>query len=293
MCNWLVEVQKEDGGINQGSIKDRDKNPSVIFNTGMVMLGWIEAFKRTNDKKYLNALIRAGDFLSELRKDNQLWLKYCYNNIPHTYHSRVAWAILDLYSLTKKQIYLDCAQDIYSWVLSQQKDNGFFENCCFESDVRTCSNTHGIAYTLRGLLEGYLILNNKRYLDSVLKTSETIMKKFEISKFFPTSYNAKWKVVVKPECLTGIAQHSIIWFKLYQITNDIRFLNAGLDGTDLLCYLQNTNSRFKEVNGAIKGSHPIWGFYAPLQYPNWAAKFFADALILRQLITKELEGELL
>jgi hypothetical protein len=31
--------------------------------------------------------------------------------------------------------------------------------------------------------------------------------------------------------------------------------------------------------GAIKGSHPIWGGYDPFRYPNWAAKFFADALM--------------
>ena len=28
------------------------------------------------------------------------------------------------------------------------------------------------------------------------------------------------------------------------------------------------------------GSFPVWGRYAPLQYPNWATKFLADALML-------------
>ncbi len=74
--------------------------------------------------------------------------------------------------------------------------------------------------------------------------------------------------------------------------DDIRYLNAGLDTTDLLCYLQDINSRFKEIRGAIKGSHPISGIYAPLQYPNWATKFFADALILRISLTEDLEEKL-
>ena len=292
MCDWLVGIQKEDGGINQGSVKDRGKKPSGIFNTGMVMLGWIEAYKRTKDKRYLETLVRAGDFLSGIRTDDKLWLKYSYKNIPHAYHSRVAWAILDLYGLTEKQAYLDAALDIYSWVMSQQKDNGYFDNCCFESDVRTCGNTHGIAYTLRGLLEGYKILEDEKLLDAVLKTSEVVMKRFETKKFLPTSYDERWKVVVKPECLTGIAQHSIIWFKIYEITDDIRFLNAGLDATDLLCFLQVYNSIFKDIRGAFKGSHPIWGFYAPLQYPNWATKFFADSIIIRHTMTENLEERL-
>ena len=34
------------------------------------------------------------------------------------------------------------------------------------------------------------------------------------------------------------------------------------------------------LRGAVKGSQPIWGRYAPLSYPNWATKFFIDAMLL-------------
>ena len=34
------------------------------------------------------------------------------------------------------------------------------------------------------------------------------------------------------------------------------------------------------THGGIKGSHPVWGGYDPFRYPNWAAKFFADALMM-------------
>jgi hypothetical protein len=34
------------------------------------------------------------------------------------------------------------------------------------------------------------------------------------------------------------------------------------------------------VRGAIAGSVPIWGAYSRLEFPNWAAKFFADALMM-------------
>ncbi len=292
MCDWLIDIQKEDGGINQGSVLLRDKNPSTVFNTGMVMLGWVAAYKKTSDKKYLEALIKAGAFLVKIRKEEGLWLQHCYKNIPHAYHSRVAWAILELYSLTEERKYLDTAQDINNWVLSQQKENGYFENCMFENDQRTC-NTHGIAYTLRGLLEGYYILHDEKHLDAVLKTNEVLLRKFETKKFMPTSHNEKWAPIVKTECLTGIAQLSIIWFKIYELTDDIRYLNGALNATDLLGHLQPINSRFKEIKGAVKGSHPIWGKYAPLQYPNWATKFFADAFMQRISVTKDLEEKLL
>ena len=34
------------------------------------------------------------------------------------------------------------------------------------------------------------------------------------------------------------------------------------------------------VRGGIAGSAPIWGDYSRFEYPNWAAKFFADALMM-------------
>jgi hypothetical protein len=34
------------------------------------------------------------------------------------------------------------------------------------------------------------------------------------------------------------------------------------------------------VRGGIAGSLPIWGDYSRFEYPNWAAKFFADALLM-------------
>ena len=35
-----------------------------------------------------------------------------------------------------------------------------------------------------------------------------------------------------------------------------------------------------EIRGGIKGSFPIDGQYGQYEYLNWAAKFFADALMI-------------
>ena len=37
-----------------------------------------------------------------------------------------------------------------------------------------------------------------------------------------------------------------------------------------------------DMRGAIKGSQPVWGRYAPMSFPNWATKFFVDAMWLRK-----------
>ena len=34
------------------------------------------------------------------------------------------------------------------------------------------------------------------------------------------------------------------------------------------------------IKGGIAGSAPIWGSYSRFEYPNWATKFYADALMM-------------
>jgi hypothetical protein len=43
---------------------------------------------------------------------------------------------------------------------------------------------------------------------------------------------------------------------------------------------QRLEDRDSAVRGALAGSVPIWGRYSRFEFPNWAAKFFADALMM-------------
>ena len=43
---------------------------------------------------------------------------------------------------------------------------------------------------------------------------------------------------------------------------------------------QDLTQRDLNRAGGLKGSHPVNGGYLTWRYPNWATKFFADALML-------------
>jgi hypothetical protein len=73
---------------------------------------------------------------------------------------------------------------------------------------------------------------------------------------------------------------SIIWQMLAERTGDPRYRDAALRAVDFVRARQDCRTPDRDVRGEIKGSHPIWGGYAPWSYPNWAAKFFVDALLL-------------
>ena len=81
-------------------------------------------------------------------------------------------------------------------------------------------------------------------------------------------------------CVTGLAQNGGVWLRLYQETGDAGLLQAGLTAVEQAAGLQS-RGRWRATDGAVPGSFPLYGRYAPLQYPNWATKFLADSLALR------------
>lgn len=83
---------------------------------------------------------------------------------------------------------------------------------------------------------------------------------------------------------------SVVWLRLFQVTRDGRYLNGASKMNDSLEKLQNTYSNNSGINGGIKQYHPIWRSFQSFMYPNWTAKFFADALLLNEKIKKQRSG---
>ncbi len=278
MGRWEMELQAPDGGIMEG-LHDGRSRPSEAFNTGMVMHGWLDLYASTGDADYLEAAERAGDFLRRVQDADGAWRgRHSYHGLPHAYMSRVAWAQLRLAAACGDEAHADSARRNLDWVLSMQRDNGWFDACIFKPD--TLPNTHAMAYTLRGLLESFALTEQEQYLAAVQRTSEVLIRKLEVLGALPATFDAGWNPQANYVCLTGMVQLGGVWLRLFQTTGDARYLNAGMKAVDLAAAHQQTGS-WETVRGALPGSFPIWGRYAPLQFPNWATKFLADSLMLR------------
>ena len=70
------------------------------------------------------------------------------------------------------------------------------------------------------------------------------------------------------------------WFRLARVTGDRRFGDGARQATRFLKSIHDCATSNPRIRGAVKGSHPIWGRYLFGSYPNWAAKFFMDALLM-------------
>lgn len=279
MTDWLISVQLDNGAFPGGLHSNKGSSPNV-FNTGQIMIGLLRTYDETQNSKYLESAQKAGDWLVNIQNEDGSWSDFTYEKGARSYHSRVSWPLLVLYQKIPLNVYKDASIKNIDWVLNNQRANFWFEKTNFFDE--NTSLTHTLAYTLRGLLESALILENASYFDKVVNSIEKLMKIYETRKyeFLPAVFDENWKSTVNYSCLTGCAQFSIILSKMYLQTKDIRYFNTALKINSALKSSQLLGSYNLNVKGAIKGSDPVYGAYMPFSFPNWATKFYVDALLL-------------
>lgn len=277
MATWLLDTQLEDGGFPASDDPENVTEPSV-FNTGQVLLGLTRAAAETGDQRYLNSARRASRWLVQVQHEDGYWDRFDYRDAVHTYTSRVAWPLIVVSEHTGVTAFREAAVDNLSWVVDQQHENGWFEHCGFDRGQDPF--LHTIAYTIRGLLEGGRRLENDRFVESARAAADTFLEIQHRDGILRGQYDASLR---SPDfyCLTGNAQMAIVWYRLYELTSDSRYLQGAHDTVEFLKNNQRLDGS-SHVRGGLKGSAPIWGPYMYLRYPNWSTKFLVDALLLSE-----------
>jgi hypothetical protein len=142
---------------------------------------------------------------------------------------------------------------------------------------------------LQGVLECSILRRRNDAIQTIAKSAWVLLRKFETSKYLPGAFEADFKSVRKFTCLTGNAQMSCVWLRLFEVTHDLRYLNAALKMNEMLKQLIPRNGP-RGIVGGVSGSYPVWGSYQPLRYISWGCKFFADALMFEQRVTQSYEA---
>ena len=265
---WLKSIQNSDGSFNDLN------NKSQVFDTGQILIGFNYIYENFDEFNIKENLVKSADWLVEVQEHNGSWVKYAYNNIPHTYYSRVGWALIQAGKSVNNEKFYEAGIKNIEWVISQQKKNGFFKYASFDSNP---AYLHTIAYILEGLIEIYKLLKDNKIIDTVLKNSEILL---ELSKdgILCSQYNDRFECVNDEKCLTGIAQWAGVCFDLHQITKKQEYLKEYEKNILFLKSHQiiSTNSN---INGGITGSLPYNGSYMKYSIPNWSIKFFLDGLL--------------
>lgn len=273
MASWLLTTQLDSGAFPGGTDPSDNSDPSV-FNTGQILFGLVRAFQEGGEDQYLQAIKRAGAWLTDVQHPDGYWDRFDYRGEIHSYCSRVAWALLKTSAVTGDDSLKKSAVAHLNWVMSVQTETDWFEYAGFSPDEQPY--LHTIAYTVRGLLESGILLTNDEMISTARATADQLLTQQQTGPL-RGAYDQSWNAS-DFYCLTGNAQTALIWLRLYEWTEDERYLDAASTEISFL-KRQQTLSGPDDIHGSFRGSHPVWERYMRLRYPNWASKFFSDAVM--------------
>ncbi len=273
---WLLSVQKDNGAFT-----DIDNDIELVFDTGQVLYGLVAIYELEDIEvslkdRYKHSIIKASKWLCDVQDSDGSWRQYGFNNIAHSYYSRVSFILYKAGLLLDNSNYRDSATKHIKWVLNCQLENGFFDNLKFSDDEEPL--LHTIIYVLEGLYDYYILTKDKVVLTALLKNADKFKAINSNNDLLLCSqYDENFNCINSERCITGLAQWSNLSFKLYKLTNDEDYL---LIARKTLYYLKS--KQFKEnknLKGSLPGSVPFGGLYAPYSAINWGVKFYLDALI--------------
>lgn len=274
MADYLLTVQSPEGAIPGWGLG----SPLFVFDTAQALQGWLTAWRHSAEPDYLTAARRSADWLVAQQTPAGYWTNYQFGGHEKTWDVRVGWPLIQLGLAISSTTYLDAGRRCLDWALTQQQPDGWFEKCVLEPGEPPV--LHTIAYAIEGLLEGGQLLSETRHVEAAQCAADALLAHQRMDGSLSGYWSQGWRPVSRSSCLTGNAQMGLCWLRLYQITERSEYRAAAHRILRFVASTQRRSDAWPAVRGAIAGSHPLWGRYLRWRYPNWAAKFFVDALSL-------------
>ena len=281
MLDWLAAIQFDEGGFQGGRIDSRPRVP-VTFNTGQILIGLAAGVAAFGD--YHEAMRRAADWLVATQDADGCWRRHATPFAAageKAYETHVAWGLLAAARLEPDRGYGEAALANVNWALTNQRQNGWFAQCCLNDPIRPL--THTLGYVLRGIVEAYRFSDDQALLAAARRTADGLLGALGEDGRLPGRLFDDWRPAVDWVCLTGTVQVAHCWLALYRITGDGRYRDAGYRANQYVRRTIRIDGPL-ETHGAVKGSFPVDGAYGRYEYLNWAAKFTADSQMLERQV---------
>ena len=277
-AQWLLQKQKDNGAFC-----DSDSGAELVFDTGQVLTGLLAAFREWGDARFMDAAVRAGTWLADVQEEDGTWERYAYHQTRHTYYVKVAAALLELAALSGDNRYHEAAMKNIGWTLGCQAESGYFRHMEFQNGEYPF--LHTIAYVIEGLLDAYDSVKDRRLLDAAMRIITALGKRNrEREMLLCSQYGEDWDPVNRERCVTGLAQWACVAMRAYDLSGDADLLTQVVKTMYYLKSKQYLHAD-DDLYGGLPGSVPLWGSYLAFCYPNWAVKFFLDALLLYERYT--------
>jgi uncharacterized protein YyaL (SSP411 family) len=278
---WESEVQLESGAVMGGRV-NAEPSPAV-FNTGMVLLGWSALYEREGNLEFLRSIQRASDWMLKLQEPNGEWKRgnsRFANPNATVYNVKAAWGLCEAGRVTQVPQLLQAAVRNAEFCMSMQLPNGWFRDCSLGDADRP--HLHTIAYAMQGLIGIGVTAKRSDCLEAAARTANSLIRLMDEDGFIPGCIDASFQGTVDWCCLTGTAQTSVVWGRLFQLTGSAAYRDAMQRANRFLMRRHDIDNPDPRLRGGVPGSWPVWGDYGRLQILNWATNFFVEALLLQK-----------
>jgi len=279
ILDWLVSIQFPEGGFQGGMIGQEPRLP-VTFNTGQILIGLAAGAKQW--EKYIEPMKNAASWLVKTQDPDGCWRSH---PTPFSwpgekaYETHVSWGLLEAAKVAPGHGYENAAIANIDWAIKHQTANGWVSKCCLKDPMAPL--THTLGYFLRGVIEGYLYFEDPKLLEAANLTAEGLLSAIDEQGYMPGRLDSKWQPAVNWVCLTGTVQIAHCWIILSHITGRKEYAEAGFRANKYVRRTINVQGS-DNIRGGVKGAFPVDGNYCKYQYPNWAAKFCVDSLMLER-----------
>lgn len=190
--DWLVSVQDETGAFDTAFyMEGQTKQKSDAFHTfdcGMVFNGLANLYSVTKEEKYLLSARKAADWVINTQKpDDSIPAKISkmdasvmdteetWSTLSGAYHAKLAIGLLNIFDLTKIEMYKDSAIALCDFALTKQNENGQF----LTYGKVEGTNLHPHIYASEGLYVAGKYLDNQNYLDSSKRSVEWVLSLYK------------------------------------------------------------------------------------------------------------------
>lgn len=297
MSDYLIDIQFDNGSFarwnglhfnrHQDTLRYTQIDPDV-FDTGQCMQGLVRCYKETKCNKYLASAVKAGNWLVTQQDEDGAWRKYSWQSTAYPLYTRVALTLMQLYEFVNDEKYKKTAIKNIDWAVTKCTENGWYQDCVpLDSALMPNPLTHFIAYTVEGILECGILLNNDYFIQTATRTLNSLLRKFTTDGWMRATYDKNWESQDNFSCLAGDAQIAGLWLRLFELTNKQPYYGGAIKLNNYVKNTQYIHYPCKGIEGGVKGSQPIYGKYQSDCYVNWAAKFLADSLLRQEVIDSQ------
>jgi hypothetical protein len=276
---WLKSIRNRHGSWNAGLHPPLLRRRASVFNTGQVLKGMMALWRWTGEEEWLEYARQGAEWTLSGLVPGGLWRGRDYRGRgTPSYYTEVLSTLIDVAQQSGDEAGVELAREGLDRITSRIRENGAVEGWGFGR--REKAFTHTIAYTISGIQEGARLLGDPELQEVVTPTVRRLLQEAEASGGrLPGAFDQEWRGDHGFICLTGNAQVALIFLGEASRTGDGRLSDAAVDLLEVVQSAQSLDSRRPGVRGGIPGSLPLTGSYMRFRYPNWAAKFFADALL--------------